>query len=181
MKKQTTRKVQLAIVGILFGLSGMCRGTIYATAAEEEAVVQTENEINVSESGQLMVADEDIDMKTEPSDDAETIVSHKKGDLVFVTGEAADGWYRAIYQGKEGYVPQDSLSVQEIDVAGLDEEMARTQQEAKLVVETVEHRRVQARRSKIWGSVIVVLVLGIFATGIISGMKGAKGKEEQGE
>ncbi len=181
MKEQTTRKVQLAIVGILFGLSGLCRSTIYAAAAEKVDAVQAEEEINVSESGQLMVADEDIDMKTEPSDDAETIVSHKKGDLVFVTGEAAEGWYRAIYQGKEGYIPKDSLSVQEIDVAGLDEEMARTQQEAELVVETVEHYRADARRSKIWGSVIVVLVLGIFATGIITGMKGAKGKEEQRE
>ncbi len=181
MKKQTTRKVQLVIVGILFGLSGMFRSPIYAAAAEKETAVQAESEVKESESGQLMVADEDVDMKTEPSDSAETIVSHRKGDFVFVTGEAADGWYHAIYQGKEGYVPQDSLSVSEIDVAGLDEEMARTQQEAKLVVETVEHYRAQARRSKIWGSVIVVLVLGIFATGIISSRKGVEGKEKQGE
>lgn len=216
MKKQTTMKVQLAVAGVIFGLSGMYLAPISAAAAnnnvmsqekdktagwtegviasqaenkvhedkmvaqaEDETAAQTEATVGTLELGQLMTADENVDMKAEPSDSAETIMSYQAGDPVFVTGDAEGGWYRAVYQDKEGYIPQDSLSLQEIDVAGLDEEMARTQQEAELVVETVERYRTEARRSKIWGIVIVILVLGIFATGIISGIKSAKNKEEQ--
>lgn len=171
MRKQSTGKVQLAVMGILFGLLGGCFIPLYAAA--DEAAVQA-----ISESGQLMVADEDVDMKAEPSDSAETVTSYKVGDSVFVTGETTNGWYRALYQGEEGYIPQNSLSVQEIDVEGLDAEMERSQQEAQLAMETLERYRAEARRSKIWGSVIVVLVLGIFATGIVSGIKSSKGKEE---
>ena len=60
-------------------------------------------------------------------------------------------------------------------------EVSYSKQEAELMIETVEKYRAEARRSRIWGSVIVVLVLGIFATGIISGVRGARAKEKQAE
>lgn len=187
MKKQLRIKGILAIFGICFGLLHPA-GTMQSVKAVEDAAavqlseenaVQTEDGSGISEMSQLMTAEEDVDMKTAPEEGAEVIRSYQKGDSVFVTGKTPDGWYRVVYQDKEGYVPQTVLSVQEIDVAALDEEMARTEQEAKLVVETVDRYRTEARRSKIWGSVIIVLVLGIFATGIISGIKSSKGKEEQ--
>lgn len=187
MKGQIKVKAVLAAMGIFFGLFGGAKDMQYVRAVEDVAAIQlpdedmsqSEDEISISELSQLMTADKDIDMKAEPLDSAEKIMTYHKGDPVFVTGETADGWYRAIYQDKEGYIPKDSLSILEIDVAALDEEMARTEQEAELVVETVERYRAEARRSKIWGSVIVVLVVGIFATGIVSGIKSKKGKDEQ--
>lgn len=187
MKGQIKVKAVLVTMGIFFGIFSAPKDMQYVRAIEDAAAIQLPDEdmaqpeggISISELSQLMTADKDVDMKTEPSDSAEKIMTYHKGDSVFVTGETADGWYRAIYQDKEGYIPKDSLSVLEIDVAALDEEMARTEQEAELVVETVERYRAEARRSKIWGSVIVVLVVGIFATGIISGIKSAKGKDEQ--
>lgn len=185
MKKQVRIISILTVMGICFGLSGITGNMQYAKALEDPAQIQlsgeakAESNADISELSQLMTAEESVDMKAAPEDSAEVIMSYQKGDSVFVTGETADGWYRAIYQNKEGYIPKRYLSVQEIDVAALDEEMAMTEQEAQLVVETVERYRADARRSKIWGSVIIVLVLGIFATGIISGIKSAKGKEEQ--
>lgn len=187
MKGQIRVKTALAAMGIFFGLFGATKDMQYVEAVEDAAAIQLSDEdmvqpeggISVSELSQLMMANKDIDMKTEPSGSAETIISYQAGDSVFVTGETTDGWYCVIYQDKEGYIPKDSLSVLEIDVAALDEEMARTEQEAELVVETLERYRAEARRSKIWGSVIIVLVVGIFATGIISGIKSAKGKDEQ--
>ncbi len=76
-------------------------------------------------------------------------------------------------------MPESVLSEKELDVEGLDAEMSRTEQEAEFVVEMVEKYRDEARRSKIWGSVIVVLVVGIFATGIISGVRSSR-REKQG-
>lgn len=173
MKKQVRITGILAVVGICFALFGTAGNMQYVKALEDAA--------EISELSQLMTAEETVDMKTAPEDDAEVIMSYQKGDSVFVTGETADGWYRAIYQDKEGYIPKQYLSVQEIDVEALNEEMARTEQEAQLVVETVERYRADVRRSKIWGTVIVILVLGIFITGIISGVKSTKEKEEQKE
>lgn len=168
MRKQTKVKCTLAILGIMAGLFGAAKNMQYVRAAED---------VEISELSQLMTAEESVELKAAPDDGAEVIMSYQKGDFVFVTGETADGWYRAIYQDKIGYIPKDSLSLQEIDVAALDEEMAQTEEEAKFVVEVVERYRDQARRSKIWGGVIIVLVLGIFATGIISGITSAKKRD----
>lgn len=168
MQRQIKAKGMLAVLGIFLGLSW---------AAVNMQSVQAAESTDISELSQLMTAEETVEMKAAPSDDAEVIMSYQKGDSVFVTGETADGWYRAIYQDKIGYIPKDSLSLQEIDVAALDEEMAQTEEEAKFVVEVVERYREQARRSKIWGGVIIVLVLGIFATGIISGITSAKKRD----
>lgn len=187
MKKQVKIIGILAAAGICFGLSGTTGHMQYVKALEDAAAIQlseedasqSEGTVGISELSQLMTAEEPVDMRTMPEESAEVIRSYQAGDSVFVTGETADGWYRVIYQDKEGYVPKKCLSVQEIDVAALDEEMARTEQEARFVVETVDRYRADARRSKIWGSVIIVLVIGIFATGIISGIKSSKGKEGQ--
>lgn len=187
MKKQVKMIGILAAAGICFGLPGITGHMQYVEALEDAAAIQLSEEdalqsvsaVEVSELSQLMTAEEPVDMKNMPEDNAEIIRSYQAGDSVFVTGETDSGWYRVIYQDKEGYIPKKSLSVQELDAAALDDEMARTEQEAELVVETVERYRADARRSKIWGSVIIVLVLGIFATGIISGIKSAKSKEEQ--
>lgn len=168
MKKQIKVKSILAILGMIAVLFGMVGDMHPVQAAEND---------DISELSQLMTAKENVEMRAAPNDGAEVIMSYQKGDFVFVTGETADGWYRAIYQDKTGYIPSASLSLQEMDVAALDEEMARTEEEAKFVVEVVERYRSQARRSKIWGGVIIVLVLGIFATGIISGITSAKKRD----
>ncbi len=168
MQRQIKAKGMLAVLGIFLGLSW---------AAVNIQSVQAADNTEISELSQLMTAGEFVELKAAPDDGAEVIMSYQKGDFVFVTGETADGWYRAIYQDKIGYIPKDSLSLQEIDVAALDEEMAQTEEEAKFVVEVVERYRDQARRSKIWGGVIIVLVLGIFATGIISGITSAKKRD----
>lgn len=178
MKKRISMKLLATMLGIFFAVSGAGKDTLYVKAAEDKDAAQTESEVHAYELYQLMSVDKNVDMKSEPKNSAETIISYQKGDTVFVTGEVGDGWYSAVYQGKEGYISKDSLSIVEIDVEGLDEEMEETWREAEFVVETVERYREEARRSKIWGTVIVILVLGIFATGIISGIKSAKGEEE---
>ncbi len=158
-------KSSLVTMGFLIGLLGGAKDLVYVRAEE------------VSQMSQIMIADEDVDMKATPEKTAESIMSYQEGDSVFVVGETADGWYRVVYQDKEGYIPKGSLHEREIDVAELDAEMERTKQEAELVVETVERYREETRRSKIWGTVIVILVAGIFATGIISSVRGKREEE----
>lgn len=156
----------LVIAGMLYGVFCMNSSTICVQAAQDESQITSYN--------QLMVAEQKVDMKAEPAVDATTLMTYQKGDLVFVTGETADGWYLVMYQDKNGYVEKGALIVQELDVEGIDAEMARYEQEGKLVVETVEKYRAEARRTRIWGSVIIILVAAIFAVGIFSAVKAKK-------
>lgn len=165
MKRVTGVKKRLVALGMVLGLLWIMQSGIPSVRAAEKV-----NE----ETGQLMTAVRKVEMKETPDDEADTIMTYEKGSSVFAIGESADGWYRVIYQEKEGYVPENALSSQEIDVEGLDAEMAQEAEEGRLMIETIERYRSEARRSKIWGSVIVILIVGVFATGIIAEIRGRK-------
>lgn len=60
------------------------------------------------------------------------------------------------------------------DSTELDAEFSALEEESVMIVEEVERQRVEARRSKIWGAVIIVLVIGIFGMGIVSAVKEKK-------
>ena len=185
MKKRIFVVRLLAVAGILSGILGAGKDCAFVQAAAgegqeaEASVADAERADEIAELSQIMTAVEDVDMKAAPEEGAAVVRSYEKGDSVFVTGRTADGWYRVIYQDLEGYMPESVLSEKELDVEGLDAEMSRTEQEAEFVVEMVEKYRDEARRSKICGSVIVVLVVGIFATGIISGVRSSR-RDKQG-
>ena len=159
------------------GLMCFFHPAICANAAQSDEITQeNQNSTEISELSQIMVANEVATMKSEPDNSSETLMTYDKDALVFVIGETTNGWYFVTYQEKEGYVQKDLLRLQEIDVEELDAEMAANAEEAKFVVEAVEKYRSEARRSKIWGSIIIVLVISIFAIGIISTVKPPNGK-----
>lgn len=141
--------------------------TVMSTCAQE-----------MTQTNRIMTTQQTVDMKAEPDETAETIYSYHAGDSIFVTGET-DGWYQVRFQDLTGYIPQDGIVEMEMDVATLDEQFALEEEEGRMLVEAVEQQRDEARRSKIWGTVIVVLVIAIFATGIVSTMIGAKRAEER--
>lgn len=55
--------------------------------------------------------------------------------------------------------------------AELDAEFSNLKEESVMIVEEVERQREEARRSKIWGAVIILLVMGIFGMGVVSAIK----------
>ena len=174
----------LIVTGMLYGIFGMKSSVRCVQAAQEtqEAGVMQDESQSISHN-QIMVAEQDVDMKAEPNFESQTLMTYKKGDLVFSTGETADGWYLVMYQDKNGYVEKNTLSIQGLDIEGLDAEMAMYAQEGKLVMETVEKYHAESRRSKIWGGIIIALVAAIFAVGIFSAVKTKKdedsGKERE--
>lgn len=137
---------------------------------------------------QFMSATQKVDVKAEPKNNAETIFSYNAGDSVFVTGETNNGWYIVYYQGNIGYIypkasggpngAQDVLIMQEIDIEALDAELEALEVENKIIVEEVERYRAEVRRSRIWGAIIVLLVIGIFAVGIVSTVRAERKKKE---
>lgn len=173
-KRMCTKANEMAAVFVAFLclLFGMGQAVLIVHAAEGPQ--------DVTELSQIMVAEEEIEMKAAPDEESETLMIYEKGASVFVTSEAEDGWYRVIYQDKAGYIKEESLRAQKIDVEGLDAEMQANAQEGKYMVEAVEKYRVEARRSKIWGSVIIVLVVGIFGIGIFSALRTQRYEDERG-
>ncbi len=165
---RTYKKGMKGLVMCLLGIWLLSGNTMAVSVCAQEA----------TEISRIMTTQQTVDMKTEPDETAETIHSYSAGDSILVTGET-QGWYRVRFQDLTGYIPQAGIVEMELDVTALDEQFAIEEEEGKMLVEAVEHQRDEARRSKIWGAVIVVLVLAIFATGIVSTMKG--GKERGGK
>lgn len=147
--------------------------------------VRAKEEVQDSEEGitalnQIMVATEKVEAKETPDQAAAVMITYEKDSTVFVTGETSDGWYRVSYQNMIGYIPKEKLAVQTYGEE-LDQEFKSLEEESVMIVEEVERYRAESRRSKIWGAVIIVLIAGIFATGIISTRKNGKDENKEND
>lgn len=149
-------------------------------AAAEETGRQAEVKVDAE---QFMSVRQAVDARTEPDENAETIFSYQAGDTVYVTGQTENGWYIVYYQNQTGYInmeaAQEALEPMSVDVDMLNAEMAAEEETSRLIIEETERYRAESRRSKIWGAVIIVLVIGMFATGIVSTVWAEKNKGGQ--
>lgn len=161
-------------------MSVLCLGAVVSMPVKAgEPSEKVENgAVEVSELNQIMTGQGKVEAKETTDSNSATVITYESGTPILVTGETENGWYRVSYQGKEGYVLKSRLTAQEFNVEELDKEMESSEAESRLVVEEVERYRAEARRSRIWGTVIVLLVVGIFATGIISTVKAEKEKKK---
>lgn len=64
------------------------------------------------------------------------------------------------------------------NVSALDEEFKTIKEEGRLAYQEAEEAKAQADSEKKWGTVIAVLVVAIFAVGIITTLAGNKGKKK---
>lgn len=157
---------------LLFAMYSLFLSMSLSVYAEE---ADRDSEEGITALNQIMVATEAVEAKETPDQAAAVMITYEKDSTVFVTGETTDGWYRVSYQNITGYIPKEKLAVQTYGEE-LDQEFKAMEEESVMIVEEVERYRAEARRSKIWGAVIILLIIGIFATGIIS--TGKKDKEE---
>lgn len=165
--------------GLLTALIGSAILLSLPAAAQVQAQEEASDagNVEITELNQIMNAREDLEVKAAPDETAETVFRYQGGDNVYVTGQTSDGWYRVRYQDIVGYIQAAQVAELELDVAALNEEFAVEEMEGALVVEEVERYRTEARRSRIWGTIIILLVAGVFATGIISTVRSGKKKE----
>lgn len=155
---------------LFFGMSVSVRA--------KEAVQDSEE--GITALNQIMVATEAAEAREIPDESAAVAITYEKDATVFVTGETADGWYRVSYQNITGYIPKEKLDAQTYGEE-LDQEFKAMEEESVMIVEEVERYRAESRRSKIWGAVIIVLIAGIFATGIISTRKNGKDENKEND
>ena len=167
------RRIRLA-AALTVVMAGVGFGTVSLNVSAQEKADAA------AQSGQLMTAQERIDAKEKPDNKAQTIFSFEAGSPVYVTGPT-DGWYSVQYEDKTGYINADAvkgiLVPAAMDVDELNAELKAVEEESKMIIEETERYRAESRRSKIWGGIIILLVVGIFATGIVSTVRAEKKKK----
>ncbi len=170
------RRIRLAAAAA--ALAAVMAGAVFGTVSLNVSA-QEEKADAAAQSGQLMTAQERIDAKEKPDNKAQTIFSFEAGTPVYVTGPT-DGWYSVQYEDKTGYINADAvkdiLVPAAMDVDELNAELKAVEDESKMIIEETERYRAESRRSKIWGGIIILLVVGIFATGIVSTVRAEKKK-----
>ncbi len=127
----------------------------------------------------LQQTTKDAEMKEAPDNSAETLSDLEKGTAVVVYGEPQDSWSQVEYQGVKGYVESNVLEAYSAidDVEELDQEFEAVEEETIRIIDEHELIQKSKRTSIIWGVIIAVLILGIFAVGIVSALK----KDKEGD
>jgi uncharacterized protein YgiM (DUF1202 family) len=91
--------------------------------------------------------------------------------------EASGGWIKVKYQDIEGYIQLDSINFE--PESGLDAEFDEVSNDIMQMFETYQYAISRKNQRVIWGTVIVLIVIAMFAVGIVSAV--VKGKKENGE
>lgn len=161
MKKMGRSVLCMAAVGVLC-LLGM---KMPAQAVEPEGAMTLQQTVK------------DTEIKESPDEDAETLMEIKEGTGVIVHGESQASWSRVEYGGVSGYMESSALETYMADseVEELKQEFEKAQEEIVRTVDESELIQKSKRTSAIWGGVIAVLVVAIFAVGVVSAIK--KNKE----
>lgn len=147
----------------------------------------------------LLQLTQDVKLYENP-DESSTVVGELKAGTPVISGEKnEDSWIRISYQELSGYTKLENVQIltddtlnqnqaadntvsdqnQTVDNDTLDQEFEQIANENELLINELEYDKAQRRQKMIWGTVIAVLVVAIFAAGIISAVK--KNKREKGQ
>ncbi|MDE7201245.1 MAG: SH3 domain-containing protein [Lachnospiraceae bacterium] len=182
MKKQLGRILGVLVMLLVMGM------TVCASDAED---------IKINKIFQL---NSDVELHEQPDTASEVTASLPGGTTVIVKEDAKDGWCKVAYQENAGYVEisflgligsQSAPAVSEHqgttenetasgivgNVSALDEEFKTMKEEGRLAYQEAEDAKEQAKAEKKWGVVIAVLVIAIFAVGIISTLRNKGNKK----
>lgn len=167
-----------ALMGVVMVLSV----NIPALAAETDAISKGKDVMTL----QQVIAEAEI--KAEPDADSETLLKLPAGTGIIVHGEPESSWSHVEYAGVEGYIESsllapynagwaDSGSADSGSTESLEQEMQAVEDEIFRTLDEYEMEQKARRNSIIWGVIIVVLIIAIFAFGVISAVR--KGDEDE--
>ena len=116
----------------------------------------------------------------EPNEQAAVIATLTAGTPVFSV-EATDGvWVKVMYQQMTGYIPVTKVKTFASDE--LTKEFEQIALENGLLISEIEYIELQRKQKVVWTAIIVILVVMIFAVGIVSAfMKNIKEMEDAGK
>ena len=121
---------------------------------------------------------EDTAIYEKPDENSNTTGTFNSGTPVIVREDAKNGWCKVSYQDTEGYVRTSGLK-KIGDLKQIAAEFDAISDNMQLIFDSIVLREQEERRTRIWGVVIVTLVIAIFGVGIISSIKSGKENNEK--
>ena len=137
------------------------------TALADEEITVTE----LSATGEITT---DVNVRKGPSTDYEKIGTVRAGDTVTVTGESHDGWYRIEFQGGEGFVYGQYMTIVATAAGPEDTETAEGQQEALEETEEESHLG-----TGIFKTAAIVVIIAVIIVMIILTLKSMRHDDEE--
>lgn len=149
---------------ILLTMAVFILGCIPVCAAEEikkDMVMETIEEVKLLEKAE---------------GNATVVATLPAGTTVLITEDSSNGWCRVSVKEQSGY-----LQTAQLKTIGnkdeLDTEFEKISNSMQLIFEEIVTMEKEIKQERIWGTVIVVLIIAIFGVGIVSALK--KNKEEK--
>lgn len=156
-------KKVIALAGAIMAM--LLLHSVPAYAADLEQV--TEN--------MVLETSEEAIMYESPSENSAVIATLEQGTAVITGAAAENGWCAVTAKELTGYVKLEKLKSIG-DKAALEEEFQIQADNNAMLMNELERLRSQRLQTRIWGSIIVILVAAMFGVGIYSARK--KNKEE---
>lgn len=117
----------------------------------------------------------DTELMETPDENADVLEKLEAGTALIVYGEPEDSWSRVEYKGMKGYIKSDVL---EKYSTGQDEELEQefsmVDEEISRTADEYEFEKNEKRSSRVWMTIIGVLVVAILALGVVSALKKEK-------
>lgn len=136
--------------------------------------VLAEGEMIITELAATGEITSDVNVRKGPSTDYEKIGTVRAGDTVTVTGESHDGWYRIEFQGAEGFVYGQYMTiVSSIPSAEENAEREEGQQEIPEEPEQESHAGIE-----IFKTAAVVVIIAVIIVMIILTLKSMRHDDE---
>lgn len=136
---------------------------LLAAMFQQEYVYAEETDSKVI--GTAMKTAQDANMYQKASEASEVTAALKAGTVVLVTEEVGEGWSMISVNETVGYIRTEHL-----ETLGGDEinwEFEQIGNNYHMLFNEMELLKKQKTQAKIWGTVIAVLIIGIFVAGII--------------
>lgn len=116
-----------------------------------------------------MKTDTDVKVYQSASETSKVVAELKAGTVVLVTDDVREGWSRISVNEISGCIQTGHLVMLTSDE--MNQEFEQIGNNYHMVFNEVEQLKKQRTQARIWGAVIAVLVVGIFAAGIIPVIK----------
>lgn len=114
----------------------------------------------------------DTEVKETADIAAKTVGELEEGAAVILAEDTADGWCKVQNQSVTGYIPIEALQIYQAgESKELTQEFAEQEQLSITGIEDYEQIAKEKKTATIWGVVIGLIVVAIFAVGIISALK----------
>ena len=125
--------------------------------------------------GTVMKTDADVNVYQRASETSEVTAELKAGTVVLVVDDSVEGWSSITVNETVGYIQTKHLITLGSDE--IDQEFEQLGNNYHMLFNEMEQLNKQKTQMRIWGTVIAVLVIGIFAAGIIPVIK--KNREDE--